>query len=140
MGFGSAYDPTLRQGPFRSNGERIFRTGTSSSGESITARIGMMTASGGSLACADCHGRTGRGQTIATMMGSFSAPDISGKALFSAGSQKSEHDHPAYTSATLKRAITQGLDPEGQPLAFPMPRWSMVERDLDDLVSYLQKL
>ncbi len=36
-------------------------------------------------------------------------------------------DHPPYTDVTIKRAITQGLDPAGDPLDWTMPRWQMSE-------------
>jgi hypothetical protein len=37
-----------------------------------------------------------------------------------------------------KRAITEGVDPAGEPLDLTMPRWQMSERDLDDLLEFLK--
>ena len=52
-----------------------------------------------------------------------------------------EHEeHPPYTEETLKRAITQGLNPAGEPLEELMPRWQMSEQDLDDLVDFIKTL
>jgi hypothetical protein len=38
----------------------------------------------------------------------------------------------------LRRAITRGLDPDGKRLDPAMPRWSMSEQDLTDLVDFLK--
>ncbi len=137
------YGPN-RQGlpaSFTSNGQQIFLTGTSQSGDAITARIGYMQMANGATSCADCHLEDGRGGSWRTMMGSFRVPDITYPVLTS----KQEHEeggrkHPPYTEATIKRAITQGVDPAGQPLQPPMPRWSMSARDLNDLMQYLKNL
>lgn len=52
-----------------------------------------------------------------------------------------EHDeHPPYTEEALKRAITRGIDPGGQPLDELMPRWRMSEQDLADLVDFIKML
>jgi cytochrome c oxidase subunit II len=51
-----------------------------------------------------------------------------------------EMDHPPYTEDTLKRAILQGIDPAGEPLAWPMPRWRMGHEDLNDLIDFLKTL
>lgn len=133
-------------GRFDSNGERIYFTGTSSSGNAIRAEMpGMHRMSGGGMACADCHGSNGRGGTVRMMMGSYQAPDIRYETLTA---EQHEHDegeggheeHPPYTDETIKRAITEGVDPAGEPLEFPMPRWQMSESDLSDLLDYLKTL
>jgi cytochrome c oxidase subunit II len=49
-------------------------------------------------------------------------------------------DHPPYTEETLKRAIIQGIDPAGEPLEWPMPRWNMSDEDLNDLIDFLKML
>lgn len=40
----------------------------------------------------------------------------------------------------IKRAITEGLNPAGEPLDRTMPRWQMSEEDLDDLLEFLKTL
>jgi mono/diheme cytochrome c family protein len=95
----------------------------------------------GMMTCANCHGPDGRGGAVQMMMGTFIAPDIRYKTLTS----EEEHDqgqeeHPPYTEDTLKRAITQGVDPAGELLAWPMPRWDISERDLNDLIDFLKTL
>ena len=90
-----------------------------------------------SLACVTCHGPDGKGGQVRMMMSSFTAPDIRYSTL-TAVSQGM--DHPPYTDETIKQAITQGVDPGGNALNFPMPRWSMSDQDLNDLIGYLKTL
>jgi hypothetical protein len=49
-------------------------------------------------------------------------------------------DHGRYTDELVRRAITEGLDAEGKTLHWIMPRWTISERDLDDLIGYLKTL
>ena len=128
-------------GRFESNGERIYFTGTSASGEPITAQMpGMHRVPPGMMACVACHGENGQGGTVGMMMGSFVAPDIRYKTLTGQDHGKGHEDHNPYTEETIKRAITDGIDPDGKPLEWPMLRWSMSESDLNDLLAYLKSL
>lgn len=133
-------------GQFDSNGERIYFTGTSNSGDAIRAQMpGMHRMQGAGMVCADCHGPDGRGGTVRMMMGSYHAPDIRYETLTAdlhehEGDEGDHEEHPPYTEETIKRAITDGVDPSGEPLAFPMPRWQMSESDLNDLLDYLKTL
>jgi hypothetical protein len=47
---------------------------------------------------------------------------------------------PAYTDATLARAIREGLDPSGRALDPAMPRYPLADADLAALVDYLKVL
>jgi hypothetical protein len=40
----------------------------------------------------------------------------------------------------VKQAITEGINPAGEPLDEEMPRWSMSQDDLDDLIDFLKTL
>lgn len=126
---------------FSSNGERIYYTATSDSGEPITFTMGMMEMATPMMSCVNCHGKDGRGGTVRMMgmMGSFEAPDIRYKTLTSKEDAEQE-GHPPYTDELLKRAITEGLNPAGEPLRSPMPQWKMSEEDLLDLIEYLKTL
>jgi len=137
---------------YDSNGEQIYFTGVSQRGTPITFDMhdnefmGGMRMMGGAMACVDCHGPDGRGGRVQMMMSSFVAPDIR-YATLTAGEMEhgeeeghGDEEHPPYTEETLKRAITQGINPAGEPLDWPMPRWSMSEADLNDLIDYLQSL
>jgi cytochrome c oxidase subunit 2 len=92
---------------------------------------------GGRMACVTCHGPNGRGGRVRLMMRTFEAPDIRYKTLTSA---KPGEEHEPYTDETIKRAITQGVDPAGKPLEWPMPRWTMSAADLNDLLAFLKNL
>ncbi len=68
------------------------------------------------------------------------APAITPEALFgNHDAQANVHgDHQAYTVASLRRAINEGIDPSGKRLDDAMPRSRMSEQDLGDLLEYLQ--
>jgi mono/diheme cytochrome c family protein len=110
------------------NGERIYLYGVSESRKPIEPRLDGM---GGHMvqgySCADCHGEERQGGRVDLMMGSYDVPDLQVEHL-------AEH---GFTEEALKIAITDGVKPDGQPLEFPMPRWSMADEDLDDLVQFL---
>ncbi|MCZ7357924.1 MAG: cytochrome c [Candidatus Methanoperedens sp.] len=115
---------------FQSNGERIYFTATTDSGEAIISSIGTMTMRGGMMSCAACHGPDGTGGRGRMMMWTFDAPDIRYSSL--AGEN--------YTDDLIKRAITKGIDEDGEPLDTPMPVWHMSDSDLNDLIGYLKSL
>jgi len=73
------------------------------------------------------------------MMTNEIAPDIRYSHLVEEEHGEGE-EHPPYTDELIKQAITQGLDPGGNPLSPTMPRWRMSERDLNDLIEYLKTL
>ncbi len=125
---------------FNSNGERIYFTATSDSGQPIVAEMGRTVMPNSMMTCAGCHGRGGRGGTVQMMMNSFQAPDIRHKTLTVAEHGEEHKEHPPYNDELIKRAITQGLDPAGIALDFPMPHWRMSESDLEDLLDYLKIL
>lgn len=149
-GSGRALSPFAEQ--FKSNGERIYFTGTSNSGPAITAEMpGMHGMPAGMLACASCHGEDGRGGTVRMMMTTVTAPNIQYNNLTSpehSEEEEGEHDdgeaghagHPPYIDETIKRAITRGSDPAGESLHWMMPRWDMTDEQLDDLIAFLKTL
>ena len=117
---------------FSSNGQRIYSTAESASGQLILYSGGPGTMMQGRIACANCHGQDGKGGRIDFMMRSFDVPDITWTNL--------TQDNPPFTEETLERAIIQGIDPEGDPLEYAMPRWQMSAQDLNDLVGFLKTL
>jgi cytochrome c oxidase subunit 2 len=124
---------------FDSNGQRIYFTATSSSGEAITPEGFTMMMH--RISCVDCHGPKGKGGTVYMMMRSFDVPNITWPELTGQEHEEAGHeDHPPYTEETLKQAITQGLDPAGKPLDEFMPKWRMSSQDLDDLVTFIKTL
>lgn len=125
-------------GSFHSNGQRIYFTATSSSREPIISRgFNMMMHR---IACVDCHGPEGKGGSVYMMMRRFDVPDITWPHLTEEEHEEvGEHEeHPPYTEETVKRAITEGLDPAGELLEDFMPRWQMSEQDLNDLIDFMK--
>lgn len=115
-------------------GERIWLTGVGTDDQEISrtapraSRSGRMMGGGG---CASCHAADGRGGTIRIMAGTaIKAPDVTYDALIKEG----------FTDATLRRAITDGLDESGEKLDAAMPRWQMGTADLDATIAYLKVL
>ena len=131
---------------FESNGAQIYFTGTSQHGTRITADMGpgMGRMRGPRMTCASCHGPDGRGGDVQMMMRVIEVPDIRYETLASeehgGHEEEGEEGHPPYTEETIKRAITQGVDPGGEPLDWPMPRWSMSNADLNDLVDFMRSV
>ncbi len=116
-------------------GEWIFRTGTDPDGQPIpySGGMGMMQAS-----CAGCHGADGHG--LRTPM--FVSPNIAYRNLTNpSGMQEPDGTRgPTYTDDLIRRAVTQGIDPEGKPLDWPMPRWQLTDAEWGDLLAYLKTL
>lgn len=128
---------------YRSNGEQIYFTATSQRGTPITSDmgsgIGMGMMGGGMMTCASCHGPDGRGGRVRVMMRVFEAPDIRYQTLTSE-EHGEDMEHEPYTDEDIKRAITEGVEPDGEMLDWPMPRWTMSDEDLDDLLQFLKTL
>lgn len=122
------------KGAFRSNGERIYFTATSDRGTAITYASGPGSGGwmmgDGRLACASCHGPSGRGgEHNMGMMRVMTAKDIRWSAL------QGEFD-----AEKFRLAVTKGQDPDGTQLKTDMPRWNIGNDDLADLIVYLKTL
>jgi mono/diheme cytochrome c family protein len=105
------------------NGRDIFQTGHDADGVQIVAVTPPLYPR-----CAACHGSTGAGG-MHFPDGAVSA-DLRHKALVT------DQKHP-YTIATLQRAISTGIDNDGQKLDPVMPRWKLSGRDLHDVAEYV---
>lgn len=163
LGWGAGWGRGAPPAGYASNGERIYETGTSQNGRISYSGgdfgPGMMGGGmmGRRLACIDCHGPDGRGGEHVMHMTLMDAPDIRWSTLTEAGhgdeeagheesgevaadEHGEEMDHPAYNEATFARAVTEGLDPAGERLDPAMPRWTMSDEDLADLIAYLKRL
>jgi mono/diheme cytochrome c family protein len=105
------------------NGRLIFQTGRDSAGKQITAAEPPLRPS-----CAACHGANGAGGVH--LPGGAVSADLRHNALVVGQKHR-------YTLALLERAITTGLDNDGQPLNTVMPHWRLSQRDLHDVASYV---
>lgn len=140
---GGTLAPAAAGGSSASRGEVIFQTGRDASGAVIprsgsTIGGGMMDGGMTGVACTRCHGSDGRGR--ATMM--FTAPDITyGNLTDPKGMLQPDGTRgPAYTDASLRTAVTTGIDPTGAHLEAPMPQWQLTGPQWADLLAYLRTL
>jgi mono/diheme cytochrome c family protein len=104
------------------NGKAIFLTGHDHSGVKITAATPPLRAS-----CAACHGAFGAGGVH--LPGGAVSADLRHAAM-------SSGKHP-YTLALIERAISTGVDNDGEALNRVMPRWKLSQRDLHDVAEYV---
>lgn len=140
----SAPWPTLSASAFTSDGQRIYYTGTDATGRVIPRSLPRGRAMGpgmmGEVSCVDCHGEDGRGGRIGPMMvAGVEVPDIRYSVLTAPHSEEGT-TLPAWSETDIKRAIRDGVEPDGQQLKPPMPRWDMTDRELTDTISYLKEL
>ena len=125
---------------FSSNGERIYHTGTSSSGDPILSSGGggMMNRHrqmhGGG--CALCHGANREGKRLWPQFW-IEAPALTPTALFA--ENHTDHDHAGYDDDSLRLAILTGVTPSGSIMDDSMPRWTMSGKDMADLIAYLKQ-
>ncbi|HYG64141.1 MAG TPA: ABC transporter substrate-binding protein [Thermoanaerobaculia bacterium] len=121
-------------------GRTIYRSGVSPRGTPIVAVTaeGAVELPAASMPCSGCHGRDGRG----SREGGVAPSDLTWGSLTKpyGGNHPGGRTHPPYTARLLKRAISLGLDPAGNPLHVVMPRYRMSQEDMEDLTAYIQRL
>src|SRR5882672_6774332 len=129
-------------------GEAIYRRGVVGSGAPLEASRDTGThMQGTAAACINCHRRSGLGGRE----GRSIIPPISGRYLFRPRGKNADDadvpfvagmrgDREPYTDATLARAIREGLDSEGKPLSYLMPRFALNDTDIAALIGYLKDL
>ena len=128
---------------FSSNGERIFFTATSKNGP-IAIKEGPPMLKSAVKGCAHCHGRDGKGGHSLDATG-IKGPDIRYKTLavkyggYLSFLEAKGEKISGGVDTLIKRAITDGQGP-GYKLNIAMPRWSMTEDDLNDIINYLKGL
>lgn len=129
-------------------GEAIYRQGALPSGVPLRGeREAGVAVEGLAAACVTCHRRSGLGTTE----GRIVVPPIIGKYLFRPHSTN-VHDmglphlpgyrslREPYTDASLARAISEGIGPNGRSLSFLMPRYSLDDATMRSLITYLANL
>jgi cytochrome c oxidase subunit II len=113
----------------KSPGQQIYADGAGAAGP-ITYSQGpdwLRFAGGG---CAVCHGNRGQGLTMQAGGVTGVAPPVNWQALEARG----------YDEESLRRALTDGVDPHGREFHYYMPRWELEEADMDALLAYLRTL
>jgi mono/diheme cytochrome c family protein len=132
-----------------SNGARIYFTGVSKRGTSVTSTAaadgaggmtggGMMEGYGQWLTCASCHGPQGRGGTHAMHMWTMTAPDIRYVALRSMAELKGRQR--PYDIDDFIEQVEHGRHPDGAEVKADMPRWQMSDSDLADVFAFLKAM
>ena len=126
--------------PQEQRGRQIYRDGTSPSGGEIVALLGdaRIEVPATSVPCASCHGRDGRGRPE----GGVAPSDLRWESVTRpyGVTHPGGRTHPPYDERLLKRAISLGIDPAGNPLHVAMPRFRMTLQDMADLTAYLKRL
>jgi hypothetical protein len=129
-------------------GEAIYRSGVLPSGQPLQAeREPGMRIQGTTAACVNCHRRSGLGMKE----GRRTIPPIAGSYLFHprAGTvddldlpyvEGMKADRDPYTEATLAQAIRQGIGADGKPLSYLMPRFTLGDTEMTELIAYLKRL
>ena len=130
-------------------GESIYLRGVLGSGAPLegTRETGGLGTQGADAACVNCHQRSGLG----SREGDLFIPPVTGDYLFQVrvpGAHDpvlpyvaSMHSHrDPYTTATLARAIRDGIDSDGRPLSSLMPRFALSDPDMAWLIQYLKNL
>lgn len=100
----------------------------------VTAHIagGSVEMPGKLFPCVNCHKADGLGH----LEGGLRPRDVTWPTLTNA----SEAGGRGYDAGSLRRAIGEGLDAHGGPLASAMPRYRMDEADLTAIVAYLRTM
>lgn len=129
-------------------GEAIYRRGVASSGGPLEGRRdGAEPALGAAVACVNCHQRSGFGGRE----GNTIVPPVTGRYLYRPlAKDGGDRDLPyvegvrgerePYTDALLARAIREGIDSQGKPLSYLMPRYALGQADMSSLTAYLKAL
>ncbi|MHB8462346.1 MAG: c-type cytochrome [Vulcanimicrobiaceae bacterium] len=121
------------------NGRSIYFTGTDLSG----TRVSTATPARTYQSCAVCHGTTGEGGVVLAD-GAISAalgPNAHMRDSMGASAAMPGMTMDAtWTLALFERAITHGVDANGEALSPVMPRWMMSDRDLHDVALYISQL
>ena len=121
-------------------GKRLYREGVAAGDAQVTALVGAadMQVPASVVPCANCHGRDGMGRPE----GGVRPPVLSWQRLvLGAGERRvNGREYPAYSEASLARAIQEGRDSAGNRLDPAMPRFSLSMGDQRNLTAYLKRL
>ncbi|HYY41577.1 MAG TPA: ABC transporter substrate-binding protein, partial [Pyrinomonadaceae bacterium] len=121
-------------------GKLIYLKGTTASGQDEIVAVlsgNNIEVPASTFNCANCHGLKGEG----TKEGGLQPPPIDWPTLTAAHtSALTGKARAPYSEATLKRAISAGLDSSGNRLHPGMPQYRMTAAQMADLIAYLHKL
>jgi hypothetical protein len=96
-------------------------------------------------ACVACHRRSGLGSAESNLL----VPPVAGHLLFNPLAPQTgqrlpwpsrDRTRPAYDEASLARALSEGVAPDGVPIVAPMPRYTFGADEVAALAAYLRTL
>src|SRR5215510_8493847 len=101
--------------PSERRGKALYLLGESPSGKEITAMLGDVDVPFSTMPCAGCHGLRGEGKTE----GGVTAGNLTWTNLVKpyGHTHPSGREHGAFDEKLFTRALVQGADPAGNPLA-----------------------
>jgi len=140
-------------------GRRLYWEGVGADGAPVKAKTqGDIEISGAQFSCVSCH----RPSAYGSSEGGVYVPPIRGEFLFEPShgdrnrifkelyqeiqskefwaKMRDPRSRPAYSSNSLGKAITDGVDPAGRTLEATMPRYSLTAQDAANVVEYLKSL
>ena len=121
-------------------GKQLYYKGKRLNDVEITAYVGRasIAMSAGSLPCAGCHGRDGKGKPE----GGVKPSDITWAQLSKpyGGTSKNGRKFGTYDEDAFLRAVTEGIDPAGNQLDASMPRYNISRHDARNLIRYLKDI
>lgn len=121
-------------------GKTLYFGGVGTSGRPIQAYLagGSEPVDADAVPCAGCHGEDGRGRSE----GGIVPGDITWSNLTKpyGHNHGAGRKHPAFSERSLAAAVTQGVDPAGNPLDPVMPRYLLKRADLAALTAYLKRI
>jgi len=119
-------------------GKELYLRGQSASGRELVAVVGEIDVPGSTVTCAGCHGLRGEGKTE----GGVTAGNLTWSNLLKpyGHTHPSGRKHGPFTESSFIRAVTGGVDPDGNELLVAMPRYRMSAGDMADLIAYLKRI
>ena len=139
-------------------GRRIYQQGILPDGRPMRAvRPEGFVLEGEQAACVTCHRHSGMGSVEGSIDRTILVPPVAGPLLFVPARfhehflDPSHHWVPnpawaraltrgAYDEISLARSLREGLDPDGQQLVAPMPRYDLDDGAASALAAYLRRL
>jgi ABC-type branched-subunit amino acid transport system substrate-binding protein/cytochrome c553 len=122
--------------PQELRGKAIYLRGESPSGREIAATVSDVEVPASTVTCAGCHGLRGEGKTEA----GITAGGLAWSNLLKSHTHPTGRRHGPFDEAAFARAVTQGVDPDGNALLAAMPRYKLSAEDMADLVAYLRRI
>jgi mono/diheme cytochrome c family protein len=132
--------PVVAAEPTPDLGRSIYHTGRLASGEPLQGRLqNGAVVSGAAAACVSCHRPSGLGgseglRNVRPIAGAGRSPAPTSR--LRRGSAEAPQT-PAYTSASLARALRDGVDQSGRKFDALMPRYALNEDEAAQLHEYL---